>query len=266
MKRGSLIWCVLLLLTNTMSSSQDAVSLVFTSTIRTDKTFFRLGDQVVTLKKWTAAEEKDFVLVNLHDNESSALTAAQLYLHKHGGQLLALENNKQHNLSFEFRNRHYSIDPNRIFSPKGRGQALKSGPYKNMLSEQVELLAKFVSDELPQDKAVIAVHNQHEGRTIVDYTKKKSLKYVRAYHRNTAQAEHDLFVTTDNDLFQQLRLLNYNVVLMDSYSLRDDGTLRHHYIRQKRTYVDVFAGEGQSENQLKMIEVVAGLLKTEKNI
>ena len=87
--------------------------------------FYKLGNKIIPIKIYQYGNRKDVTYINVHDNESTSVEAATSILEINGGTLIKIENNKQRNIRFGFRNNYYSFDPNRIFSRQGIEQTLK---------------------------------------------------------------------------------------------------------------------------------------------
>lgn len=258
MKSAYALGC--LLLVSTITPSQPiAVGNQFNS--NTDKTFFRLGDNLITISSFTNQKERSFVVVSLHNDEETAITAAKEYVEENGGELISLENESSHNLEFEFLNRHYSIDPNKIFTPIGRTNNLKSGPYKNQLAVEVQRLADYLLEVIPHDKHVIGVHNYNDAkRSIRAFKTRKLARRLRSVHKTELRDENDFIITTDEGIFRQLSNKGFNVVLQHSAVIRDDGSLSIAVAKNKRHYVDIVVETGHHAEQKEMLEAVSEIL------
>ena len=97
MKSAYALGCLLLVSTIT-PSQQHAVN--NETAPFTDRTFFRLGDNLITIATLTHQQERSFVVVSLHNDEETAITAAQEFVEENGGQMIYLENDAEHNLKF----------------------------------------------------------------------------------------------------------------------------------------------------------------------
>jgi hypothetical protein len=263
MKPALTLLCLLLLLASTISSSQNPDSFFIPVPGSTgERSFFRLGDNVLTITKLTKPRERNFVLVSLHNNEVSAIDAARDFVNKNGGQLICLENDENHNIDFEFLNSRYSIDPARIFTQKGRTNILKNGPYKNALSVEVQKFADYVSEIIPHNKHVVGIHSYDEGEvTINNYRNLKSARKTKSLHHNPGINENNFFITADTRVFNELKERNQNVVLQNQAVTNDDGSLGIMIAKNRRIYVDVVAGSNQGEEQKNMIGILSEILE-----
>ncbi len=261
MKPVYALWCLFLLLASSITSSQNAdLRFVAYPQSKLDKSFFRLGDNVITIST-LSHQERSFALVSLHHNETTAIEAAQEFINEEGGVLVWLENDEKHNIEFEFLNKEYSIDPNKIFTQKGRAKNIKTGPYKNTLSVQVQHFADYLYNIIPFDKHVVGIHNYEAGeRSIKSFKKRKLARKVKSIFVNPARDVNNYFVTTDLEVFEALKQKKYNVVLQNQTIVRDDGSLGLVVTKSRRIYVDVIAEMGQTEEQKEMIAALAEIL------
>ncbi|MBA2745154.1 MAG: hypothetical protein H0U44_02910 [Flavisolibacter sp.] len=216
---------------------------------------------MLTIATTSNTKQRSFVLVSLHNNETTAINAGQEFVQEQGGQMVRLENDEKHNIHFEFLNKKYSIDPNKIFTQKGRASLLKSGPYKNTLSVEVQRFADYLFEIIPYNKHVIGLHNYNPGeRSIKTFKKRKLARKIKTTNHNPAEDEGNFFVTTDVDIYNALKAKHYNVVLQNFTVIRDDGSLGLVVPKNRRLYVDVVAKTGMVEAQKKMIADLAELL------
>lgn len=234
------------------------------STSRTaKKSYYRLGEKVLTLVKHGDEETARFVLLSLHHSEYTATQAARQFVLKHGGKYVELDNGYQHNIQFTLFNRQLQVDPDRIFTPMGRWNDLAANrKTDHIISQQIAGLAQFILEEIPHDKTIVSVHNNGEGDYTIDhYAKGQPLaKHARMVHRNQDMNANDFFLTTDKDIFAALKEKNFNVVLQ-TYQLKDDGSLSIYCARTRRVYVGIETQLGHFNEQEKMIAAIAEILK-----
>ena len=226
------------------------------------KSYFRLGEKVVTLVRHGVKTSEPYVVVSLHDNEFTASEAARKFVARHGGLYLQLENDNQKNIAFSLFNKKMVIDPNNIFTPKGRWQDLSAGQKKeHIIGQQITGLANFIIEELPIDKTIISVHNNVEGEyAIARYAKGKDLhRNVKQIYTNPEMDPDDFIVTTDKDIFDSLKDRKINVVLQ-SYQSRDDGSLSIFCTKTRRSYVGVETQLGHYAEQEMLLNIVADIL------
>ena len=77
MKSVYLLGCLLLVSTISPSRPQKENSMTAATT---DRTFFRLGDNLITISKLSHPRERSFVLVSLHNDEETSLYKSSRFL------------------------------------------------------------------------------------------------------------------------------------------------------------------------------------------
>jgi hypothetical protein len=237
-----------------------------TSTHVIKKNYFRLGEKVITLVRHGVTANEPYVVVALHNNEFTASEAAKKFVSDNGGLYLELLNNNERNISFSLFNKEMVIDPNNIFTPKGRWLELSAGQKKDhMISQQITGFANFIIEELPVDKTIISVHNNLEGEySIARYGKGKDLfRNVKFIYTNPESDPDDFIVTSDKQIFEELKGKKINAVLQ-SYQSRDDGSLSVFCTKTRRSYVGVETQLGHFAEQERMLNSVAEILNREK--
>lgn len=226
------------------------------------KSYFRLGEKVMTLVRHGVTTTEPYVVVSLHDNEFTASEAAKKFVSRNGGLYLELENNNQKNISFTLFNKNLVIDPNNIFTPKGRWNDLTASQKKDhIIGQQITGFANFIIEELPVDKTIISVHNNVEGDySISRYAKGKDLyRNVKLIYTNPEMDADDFIVTTDKSIYEELKDRKINVVLQ-SYQSKDDGSLGIFCTKTHRSYVGVETQLGHYTEQENMLNVIAEIL------
>lgn len=262
MKRSLLLCCLLFTYAyNTLIAQSDNIHFAsITSTPKSAKSFYRLGDQVITIKKQGEFSDQPFVFISLHHNETTASEAALDFIENNGGAMISIENNFQHNIDFELIDKKYSLDPNQIFTKKGRG--LQAGIFKPQILSSLQRFAIFMLDEIPENKGVVSMHNHAGNETGITYYSTGILKKdAKDIYINPEMDVDDFFLTTDKSLFEQLKGKKYNVVLKNIARNRDDGSLAYYFGRINKPYVDLVTEFGHYEQQKTMITVLADLLK-----
>jgi hypothetical protein len=229
------------------------------------KNYFRLGEKVITLVRHGVTTNEPYVVVALHNNEFTAAEAAKKFVADNGGLYLELLNDNQKNISFSLFNKDMVIDPNNIFTPKGRWLELSAGQKKDhIISQQITGFANFIIEELPVDKTIISVHNNIEGEySITRYQKGKDLfRNVKFLYANPEADPDDFIVTSDKKIFDELKDRKINVVLQ-SYQSRVDGSLSVFCTKTHRSYVGVETQLGHFTEQERMLNAVAEILNKE---
>ena len=229
-----------------------------------DKNFFRLGDKVLTLVKHGSDDNKPFVLLSLHNNEYTALQTGRNYIEENGGSFYELANNNERLVSFQLMDKEYLFDPNRIFTYKGREANLKMNKsWTRTAHDQVLLFARFILNEIPERKTIVALHNNtDEEYNIHDYKKGGRLaKDAKEVFINPALDVDDFYLTTDDNLFERLKAQNYNTVLQSANGAADDGSLSVYCAKVNRNYINIETQFDHIEEQQMMLYVLEKVLK-----
>lgn len=263
MKRSVMLCCLLLTYAhNTLVAQNSAPQFASYTNATSEKNFFRLGDNLITIKRQGNLFEQPFVFVSLHHNETTASSAALDYIEKEGGQFISLENNYHRNIDFELINKQYSFDPNQIFTKKGRAASLRTGPYKNTVAGEIQRFAHFLLDEIPENKIIVAMHNHDDQEWgISKFTKGKWKRNAKEVFINPDLDEDDYYVTTDEFVFNQLKEKKFNVMLHNNHGSWDDGSMLVYYGRLNKMYIDVVTEFGHYEQQQKMVNALTEILK-----
>ncbi len=225
---------------------------------------YQLGNTKISIERTWFYGASVLSIVHVHDNETTAQTAAETILQQFGGSLLTLKNREQRLLHFTHQGTDYAVDPNRIFTPQGRKHTLqKWSRYHMATAEKLAFFSTYFIDLIPAEKAVIAVHNNTDKAYSINSYKKGGdlVTDAQEVYINEAQDGDDFFITTSIELFEKLKNENYNVVLQHNKRAADDGSLSIYYGRKDQTYVNVEAEHGHLEQQIKMLEVLQQVLR-----
>ena len=202
--------------------------------------------------------------VNLHDNENTSVEAAKTYISRHGGRLVELEHGRGRTVVIRRDGVLHRFDPNRMFTESGLRRSLDY--FHNLSEENFALAADFARHVtgligLQQDKPVIAVHNNTQGKlTIHDF--KPGEWYgedTRDIFINPSEDPDDFFFTNSPALFRALESMRYNVALMVEQP-PDRGSLGNLVDRLGGVYVLVEAEHGHLSRQVAMLEDLGRLL------
>ena len=205
---------------------------------------------------------------NMHENEKTSVKAAKQLMEQSGGRLLELQHGGGRLVNFEFQGKQYKFDPNRIFTSAGVDQTLKKYNAGNIpIDVQIEVY-KF-AEKLSQDfnvgaeRLVIALHNNSEGSySIKSYTSGGSESAAtQDIHHNDSHDSDNFFYVTDKEDFDELKKLNYNVVLQ-SKNVPDDGSLSVYASMHNIRYINPEAQDGHEHEQQEMLQDFAKIIKT----
>jgi len=232
-------------------------------TLSQRKTYFRLGERLIAIQKQVTDESAPFVVISLHHNEEAVSEAARRFVLERGGTFLELLNAKQRNIEFSLFEKEMNVDPNRIFTPRGRNQDLSINRKTDMIiAHQLNTLAQFFIGEIPTDKTIISVHSNDPGEYGISEYADKGDRDRDAYlvYRNPSMKEGNFFVTTSRQQFFVLKEKGFNVVLQ-SVRCKDDGSLGVFCGRTRRAYIGIETLKGEEAEQQRMIETVAEMLR-----
>jgi hypothetical protein len=231
-------------------------------TVSTSKSFFRFGDQLLTLEKWNQRSEKSYTLVSLHNDETTAITVSKSFAQTRNAAFVQLLNAGKHDIEATVRDRKIVFDPDKIFTPNGRKENLKSNlGWKKSSNSRVQVFSIFLIDELMADKTIVAVHNNEDG-SMNDYAKAKSFsKQPFNFHQNPSLDQTNFFVTNEEALFQKLKQNGFNVLLQNRHNLKDDGSLGVYCTRTNKPFISIETRAGHLQEQYQMLLAVDNMLQ-----
>lgn len=218
---------------------------------------FNLGDKTIRLNETTHNEDGKVVFIQLHDNERTAVETTLQTIELSGGSFFTIENNGQRNISFTWQGEKYRFDPNRIFTPAGREQTLRSlGNYSDGAEQLVKNFADFILDLVPPKAVVIAIHNNTNHRYSISHYRNERKQDAASIHINSKMDPDDFVFTTDSFIYRQMVEQDINVVLQHNENVKDDGSLSVYYGKKGRTYINIEAEHGHSQEQSRMISTI----------
>ncbi|PIR86080.1 protein tyrosine phosphatase [Candidatus Kaiserbacteria bacterium CG10_big_fil_rev_8_21_14_0_10_44_10] len=194
--------------------------------------------------------------VALHENESTSVSAAKKVLRTKGGVLVELKHGGGRDLSFRYKGKTYTVDPNRIFTDAGIRKTLGAS-YSTEAHEVVNGLAHAILSRLSRS-AIVSLHNNTNGSYSI-----KSYEPGKQYARDVSVPPHivpghdtdDFFFVTSSRIFGVLKSKGFNVALQSS-SGTDDGSLSVYCVQRGIPYVNVEAQKGHLSQQIEMIEAL----------
>lgn len=227
------------------------------------------ANTVITIPAYetcTGTPWPDITWIHIHDNEETARRTALITLNqiqqgclldlRHGGSREIIISNQQ--FSFHF-------DPNRIFTASGRKAALKcsKGNCALILQQLSEAAENFLQQYLSQKKLIIAVHNTHTaGLSVRNYMPGNSMAQdVSQIAISPDKNPHDFFYVTSAQAFNFFASHNFNVVLQNNQTVRDDGSLSVWAAQRQIDYINAEAEMGHTTDQLAMLAAVCAYMK-----
>lgn len=218
-----------------------------------------LGDANLVLQVYRYNDTLTPFFVHLHHNEQTADSVLHHYLQRNGGSALNLRNGLQRIISFSASGLRYHVDPNRMFTPKGREQSMKLlGPYRKEVADSIRRFAQSFLALLPDSIPLIAMHNNTDGAySLLSYLPGGVFaEETKNSHHNPDMDPDDFVLTTDSLLFVALQAANINVVLQNNDQVADDGSLGYYFGKQGRTYVNIEAEHGYFDRQMNLLKAV----------
>jgi hypothetical protein len=202
--------------------------------------------------------------LSLHENEQTAVQAAQSLLAQQAGTLVELRAQGRRLLSCRDGLRPLAFDPNRIFSDAGAAATLRQyGSCTAAGMRAAQSLRQAVLAQLAgrPEEPVVALHNNAGARYTIDAYRPGGAHAgdVAALSVAAARPHNAFFLVTRAWLFEALRAARFNVVLQSGQP-RDDGSLSVWFQQQRRAYVNVEAGFGALQEQEAMLAAVAALV------
>ncbi len=228
----------------------------------------RLGDKKILISVKQYGNAIITCCINLHDDEKTAVEAAQYVLSQTGGILIKIENSAQRLISFPFRGLLYTFDPNRIFSAAGIALTLKAnGKINPKAIKEVEQFAAELLQLVPDTvKCIIALHNNTDGDFSVKtyQTGGKRQHDAKKVYADSWQDIDDITLTTDEVLFNKMSTLGYNSILQDNEKVDKDGSLSVYYGEQNMRYINIETQHGKTVQYREMLSKLLHFLQKEK--
>lgn len=224
------------------------------------------GDTKVVFDNKCANEQPGIMFIHVHENEKTAVEAANKMLDKYNrGCFVTWQAKNDRYVTFAIEADSFKFDPNRIYTEKGRTATLKAnGIFTEKGSEAVKNVADvFLEKYIDTMRLVVALHNNTDGGGLTIKSYKKGGDYAndaKLVNVNPLKDEDDFFLTTDIKIYHFLKKKGFNVLLQDNEKVTDDGSLSVYAATKKIPYLNVEAQHGHLEQQLQMLDVVQELI------
>jgi len=220
------------------------------------KTFFRLGDQLITVEE-KGPENQSIIIIGLHNNEHTAIMNASFFAEGYGTRFIQLQHKGGQYIEANLRDQNIRFDPDKIFTPTGRKNNLKkTQSWSKSSIQQVGLFARFMQDQFTNSTSIISIHESENEENINDYTHSPALiRIAKAIHISETSDPNDFIITTDENLFRKLKQ-GFNVVLLNKHKLKDDGSLKLYCIRSNKKFVQIQTLADHTSEQLVMLQSV----------
>lgn len=222
-----------------------------------------LGDSIVKIQQSFGKEGDNILFINVHEDEVTSIETVEHYAQEYPLNFVRLVHAKTRNISFSLNGKQYEIDPNRIYTRKGRKATLKSlSNYSWSASRAVKKLASVVVEKITDEKVIVAMHNN----TDVNYSI-KSYEAGGDEAANTAKVyvnpemdPDDFIYTTVPAYYEAFVAKKINVILQDNESCVDDGSLSVYCGKRNIPYINIEAQKGHFDEQLELIKVTLEVL------
>lgn len=199
------------------------------------------------------------LFVNVHEDEITSIQTTEEYAASQPIHFLRIKHQGTRRLHFQLKNKAYSVDPNRIYTAKGRRKTLKDGErFSWKASKQVKQFAEQLLSYIDSREVVIAMHNN----TDVNYSIKSYLPRgdesanTTAVYVNPKMDPDDFIYTTVPVYFKAFKEREINVILQDDKKFVNDGSLSVYCAINQIKYINIEAQKGHFDEQLKLIHEV----------
>lgn len=251
--------------------------------------------QDIVLNVTQSEHSQPWAFIAPHENEHVGVDYLTRKIEQFGGTLVVLTQNGQRHLTIKVDDKSFEVDPNRIFTQKGRIDSLTklnpnytshSSSFK-LAEQKASALATFILKAMRANEASswIAIHNNTQGylndgqygRGTISIRRyqsklKQGAEYLLDVH-DAGDDEDDLFFITELQDFWAMQQAQFNVALQHpqvaNRANQDDGSLSVLAEMQGRRYVNIEAerrdddgfGEDHLERQQQMIDFLFVLLQ-----
>jgi len=221
--------------------------------------YYKLGDRNIVIKTFEYGDAKDHIMINLHADEITSVTAAHKFLETNSGLLIKIENGNKRNIRFGLGIQKYSFDPNGMFSKEGIIKSLKeNGNSSDIAVLEIEKFAERILQLVPENSScIISLHNNTDGQySVTSYLQGNEKETdAKKVYVNPLQDADDFFLTTDSTLYRQLAAEKYNCILQDNENATKDGSLSVYCGEKKMSYLNCETQQGKTEQYLEMLMI-----------
>lgn len=222
-----------------------------------------LGDSTVKINRHYKAIESDILFINVHEDEQTSIEAVHIIAENTDLNFVYLEHTGSRRINFNHKKRVYSVDPNRIYTIKGRKATLKDGgDYSWRAGRMTRRLAKSILSLIEDNMTVVAMHNN----TDVNYSIKSYLPEgdeapnTKEVFINPEMDPDDFVYTTEKVFYDRLKSRNVNVILQDNEACVNDGSLSVYCGKKGIPYINIEAQKGHLEEQVELTKIVLEIL------
>ena len=223
----------------------------------------KIGDSTFQIIQEYGNVDDKILFINVHEDEHTSIESVHEHAQNSPVHFVRIGHLKTRRLDFSLQGKQYSVDPNRIYTRKGRRLTLKDGgKFSFKAAKQVRNFADEVLSYLNDKDIIIAMHNN----TDVNYSIKSYLpsgdesQNTKDVYVNPEMDADDFIYTTDQEFFDKLKAKNVNVILQDNSKYVNDGSLSVYCGQKGIRYINIEAQLGHFDEQLFLIKEVLSIL------
>jgi hypothetical protein len=223
----------------------------------------KLGRTSINIKQFYNGLNKNILFLNVHQDEITSIDAIQDFGREIPINFAYIHHKGTRRIDFVIGKQIFSIDPNRIFTTKGRKETiLPKKPFFLKATLIAKKLAKKLIFEIKKFNVVVTLHNNSD----VNYSIKSYLpggdeaQNTLDVFINPNMDPDDFIYTTEKKYFNYLKAENYNVILQNNHHFINDGSLSVYCGVNQIPYINIEAQLGHYKEQLKLIKVVYEML------
>lgn len=230
-----------------------------------DKRPVEIGGAKVELRV-TKYPGSPLVFYHMHEDEITAVEATLKVISEGGGTLVELLHNGERRVRYSYQGRAVSIDPNRVFTPKGAAATVE--PKVKGAAGLAEKFGETLIGQFVPEAAdvVVAVHNNTDGKFSIASFLPGGDEAANAEDLHVAKDRDadDFFYVTHAGLYKELKKKGYNVILQNNDRAIDDGSLSVYCGQRGIPYVNVEAESGHVEEQVRMLSDLTKVIERVK--
>ena len=221
-----------------------------------------LGGTKIKVIAHNGDENSNILFFNMHENETTSIEALKSYSDDFAINFIYLMHDGERRISFIEAGKKHSIDPNRIFTQKGRKATLETGGnYSKKAESLVAEFSDFLLMKIDKSEFIIAMHNNTPDEySINSYRSEGSeAQNTEKLYINPEMDPDDFIYTTDEGIYQQLVNQKINVILQDNKNFVDDGSLSVYCGQNNIKYVNIETQEGHLAAQIRLMELILSI-------
>ncbi len=227
---------------------------------RFSKTFYRLGDRLLTLEKAGRVNEPRFTIVSWQEGSALLREQAATFAQANEGRFLHLDDTDPAGIEVELLSRKLRVHPDRIFTYEGQRQLLRDQDcWKRSTFFAVQKFSRFLMDEIFTSGRVVLLSPGSTQDRLQDFEqggRKASL--AKDVHAGKARIGEGFVLTSDESLFHRLKERDLPVVLLSKTSFPDNGSLMKFCLRRNISLVQLVSNDADPQVLQQWLEVISG--------